>query len=239
MPIFFSSSWNIRLSYFWKNVAISGNFWPSSEIFTFSESASDSGSEEHLKTMVARIFPTRTLSSNFQVTDMMIPTVFITEFLAQSQFLVISNLIFTSSLVGRRNNWFWLNVSCILIIIIDWDHGSKTDIFGGELVGREEKAQNCWVICKQTRAVKFQAENNLIFFWIMDHAFLFFLRKIYNIFFLLLIVCKLQIFWIIFQSSYGLQKCKQKRYFSKNFGKKPKNLHRFWGYMGGKTRIFS
>ena len=44
----------------WKNVAISVNFWASSEIFTDLRSAFDSGSDKHLKTSVASIFPTRT-----------------------------------------------------------------------------------------------------------------------------------------------------------------------------------
>ena len=44
-----------------KNVAISVNFWASSEIFTDLRSAFDSGSDKHLKTSVASIFPTRTI----------------------------------------------------------------------------------------------------------------------------------------------------------------------------------
>ena len=54
----------------WKNVAISVNFWAISEILTDLRSASDSGSDEHFKTIVASIFPTRTISSKFYVTDM-------------------------------------------------------------------------------------------------------------------------------------------------------------------------
>ena len=45
---------------FCKNVAISVNFWASSEIFTDLRSAFDSGSDKHLKTSVASIFPART-----------------------------------------------------------------------------------------------------------------------------------------------------------------------------------
>jgi hypothetical protein len=41
----------------WKNVAISVNFWASWEIFADLRPASDSGSDKHLKTSVASIFP--------------------------------------------------------------------------------------------------------------------------------------------------------------------------------------
>ena len=53
----------------WKNVAISVNFWAISEIFTDLRPASDSGSDKHLKTSVASIFSSRTISSNFYSTD--------------------------------------------------------------------------------------------------------------------------------------------------------------------------
>jgi len=41
----------------WKNVAISVNFWAISKSFTDLRYACDSGSDKHLKTSVASIFP--------------------------------------------------------------------------------------------------------------------------------------------------------------------------------------
>ena len=76
----------------WKNAAISDNFWAISEILTDLRSAFDSGSDKHLKTSVASIFPTRTIfpwdrytifSSSFQL--------LLLNFVAHCQFIIWMN----------------------------------------------------------------------------------------------------------------------------------------------------
>ena len=84
----------------WKNVAISVNFWAISESLTDLRPASDSGSDKHLKTSLASIFPTREIfpwdrytifSSSFQL--------LLLNFVAHCQFIIW--------VIKRQGYWNW------------------------------------------------------------------------------------------------------------------------------------